>query len=398
MQKLLPNSLPGAYVIEDWQNGGFGIYIHWPFCLAKCPYCDFNSHVRKNVDYTAWKTALLSELRYAAQLTPSRSVQSIYFGGGTPSLMPADIVSAIIDEVSKQWRISNDIEITLEANPTSVEAARLTEFKIAGVNRVSMGIQALNDVDLKRLGRLHSVHEALQAFDISRNIFSSVSFDLIYARQDQSLKSWQHELSQALDLSLDHLSLYQLTVENGTRFGELYDRGKLKGLPDDEKAADMYQATCELCANAGLNNYEISNYARNGTESRHNLIYWRYGDYVGIGPGAHGRITVDGVKTATTTPLNPEKWLTCVQSNGFSFQTTETLSRLDQSEEYLMMSLRLAEGTDLRRFEKLAGHPLNCERIAALIDSGHIGHDNDRIIVSPSGRMVLNAILKELIT
>ena len=344
------------------------------------------------------KNALLSELRYAAQLTPSRSVQSIYFGGGTPSLMPPDIVAAIIDEVTKQWRVANDIEITLEANPTSVEAGKFSDFNKAGVNRVSMGIQALNDIDLKRLGRLHSTHEALQALDIARNIYNSVSFDLIYARQDQSLKSWQYELKKALDLSLDHLSLYQLTVESGTRFGQLYDRGKLNGLPDEDKAADMYQATSEICANAGLVNYEISNYARKDAQSIHNLIYWRYGDYIGIGPGAHGRITVNGIKKATTTPLMPEKWLAHVQSKGFSLQTTETISRVEQSEEYLMMSLRLAEGTDLERFEKLAGRSLNRETIATLADSGLLSCDNSRLIASPAGRMVLNAILKELLT
>ncbi len=313
-------------------------------------------------------------------------------------MMSPDTVAAIINEIVKLWRVSNDIEITLEANPTSVEAGKFSDFNKAGVNRISMGIQALNDVDLKRLGRLHSTHEALQALDIARNIYNKVSFDLIYARQDQTLKSWQYELNKALDLSLDHLSLYQLTVESGTRFGQLYDRGKLSGLPHEDKAADMYQATYEICANAGLVNYEISNYARIGSQSIHTLIYWRYGDYVGIGPGAHGRITVNGVKKATTTPLMPEKWLSRVQSNGFSLETTETISRVEQSEEYLMMSLRLAEGTDLERFEKLAGRPLNRERISSLTDSGLISCNNSRLIASPAGRMILNAILKELLT
>jgi putative oxygen-independent coproporphyrinogen III oxidase len=384
-------------VTEDWQNGGFGIYVHWPFCLSKCPYCDFNSHVRQNIDHAVWKEALLSEIRHVAKLTPDRSVQSIFFGGGTPSLMAPDTVDAIINETAKHWRVANNIEITLEANPTSVEAKKFSDFSAAGVNRISMGIQALNDTDLKRLGRLHTVNEAIQAFDIAKTYFNRVSFDLIYARQEQTLKCWQSELKQALDLTIDHLSLYQLTIENGTRFGELYDKGKLTGLPDDDLAADMYQATEEICETAGLYNYEISNYARKGAESNHNLIYWRYGDYVGIGPGSHGRITVNGIKKATATPLLPEKWLTCVQSCGYSFETTDTISYNEQGEEYLMMSLRLAEGTDLERFYNLSGRGLCTEKIKALTDAGLVTHKNNRLTASSSGRMVLNAILKELL-
>ncbi|MBE9475684.1 MAG: coproporphyrinogen III oxidase [Proteobacteria bacterium] len=383
--------------MEDWQNGGFGIYIHWPFCLSKCPYCDFNSHVRGNVDHTEWKHALLSELRHAAQLTPDRSVQSIFFGGGTPSLMAADTVGSIIDEVAKLWRIGNDVEITLEANPTSVEADKFLDFNKAGVNRISMGIQALNDIDLKRLGRLHTTKEALQAFDIAKNNFSRVSFDLIYARQDQTIENWQHELTQALDLTVDHLSLYQLTIEENTRFGALYKRGNLGGLPNDNLAADLYLATDEICANAGLDCYEISNYARKGSESKHNLVYWRYGDYIGIGPGAHGRITLDGVKHATITPMSPETWLKQVQTNGFAFKTSETISKSDQGEEYLMMSLRLAEGTDLERFQTLTGHTLDADKIKMLTDEGLVSCENNRLVASPSGRMVLNAVLKELL-
>jgi len=382
---------------EDWQNGGFGIYVHWPFCLSKCPYCDFNSHVRKNVSHTAWKAALLSELRHAAQLTPDRSVQSIFFGGGTPSLMAPDTVSAIIDEVAKLWHIGNNIEITLEANPTSVESGKFEDFNTAGVNRISMGIQALNDNDLRRLGRLHSTLEALQAFDIAKQYFDRVSFDLIYARQDQSLAAWQTELNRALDLTVDHLSLYQLTVESGTRFGQLYDIGKLKGLPDDDLAADMYQATNDICTRAGLNNYEVSNYARTGTESHHNMIYWRYGDYIGIGPGAHGRITVNGSKRATETPVLPEDWLQSVQANGFAFKCVETISKSAQAEEYLMMSLRLAEGTDIERYESLSGNALNPEKTKMLAKAGLLTHMNNRLIATPSGRMVLNAVLKELL-
>ncbi len=384
-------------MIEDWQNGGFGIYIHWPFCQSKCPYCDFNSHVRQNVDHTIWKDALLSELRHAAKLTPDRSVQSIFFGGGTPSLMAPDTVGAIIDEISKLWRIGNDVEITLEANPTSVEAEKFAAFNSAGINRVSMGIQALNNVDLRRLGRLHTTTEALQAFDIAKNNFTRVSFDLIYARQDQSLAAWQSELARALDLTLDHLSLYQLTIENGTRFGELYNRGKLGGLPDDDLAADMYLATNQICATAGLDAYEVSNYARPNAQSKHNLIYWRYGDYIGIGPGAHGRITVNGVKQSTITPALPEAWLSQVQANGFAFSTGEVISAPDQGEEYLMMSLRLAEGSDLDRFQALTGRIISPEKIQSLTDEGLLTRTDNKLIASPKGRMVLNALLKELL-
>ncbi len=384
-------------MIEDWQNGGFGIYIHWPFCLSKCPYCDFNSHVRQNVDHTIWKDALLSELSHAATLTPNRSVQSIFFGGGTPSLMAPETIEAIINEIARHWHIGNDIEITLEANPTSVEAGKFADFKTAGINRVSMGIQALNDVDLKRLGRLHTAAEAIQAFDIAKNNFKQVSFDLIYARQDQSLSSWQSELTQALNLTIDHLSLYQLTIENGTRFGELYDRGKLNGLPDDDLAADMYLATNELCAKAGLEAYEVSNYAHKAARSKHNLIYWRYGDYIGIGPGAHGRITVNGKKQATQSPARPEDWLDEVQSTGFAFKTIETISSEDQGEEYLMMSLRLAEGTDLDRFNALTGRTISAEKIHRLESHGLLSCTDNILTASPSGRMVLNALLKELL-
>lgn len=383
---------------EDWQNGGFGIYIHWPFCLSKCPYCDFNSHVRNTVDHSAWKAALLSELQHAATLTPGRNVQSIYFGGGTPSLMQPDTIAAIIDEITKLWHIGNNVEITLEANPTSVEATKFSNFKSAGINRISMGIQALNDIDLKRLGRMHTTKESMQAFDIAQKNFNRVSFDLIYARQDQTLESWQSELGFALTLAADHLSLYQLTIENGTRFGELYELGKLKGLPDDNLAADMYAVTQEICASAGLNAYEISNYAKEGAESRHNMIYWRYGDYLGIGPGAHGRITLNGTKQATTTPSLPEAWLQKVQSQGHSFQSDEVISKPEQAEEYLMMSLRLSEGTSLSRFQSLYGAPLNQIKINALVEQNLVTCRNDTLTATQSGRMILNAILKELLT
>ena len=273
--------------MDDWQHGGFGVYIHWPFCLAKCPYCDFNSHVSRNIDHDIWREALLAELRHSAKLTGPRKVDTVFFGGGTPSLMQAETVSALIDEIDKLWGLDPNAEISLEANPTSVEAQKFADFSKAGVNRISMGIQSLNDVDLKALGRMHSVKEALMAFDIAKAQFKRVSFDLIYARQKQTADSWFSELRQALDLAVDHLSLYQLTIEQGTRFGDLYEKGNLKNLPPSDEAADMYLGTREICAEYGLNGYEISNYASQGAESRHNLIYWRYGDYAGVGPGAH---------------------------------------------------------------------------------------------------------------
>ena len=276
-------------MIEDWRHGGFGLYIHWPFCEAKCPYCDFNSHVSRRIDQSQWCKAYLRELDRVGALTQGRVLDSVYFGGGTPSLMAPETVRAILDHVQRTWPMRNDPEITLEANPSSVEVGRFRAFSEAGVNRVSLGVQALNDTDLNRLGRLHTVQEARQAFDIARNQFDRVSFDLIYARQDQSLTAWSQELTEALSMAVDHLSMYQLTIEQGTAFGDRYSRGRLTGLPDDDVSADMYEVTQEVCEKAGLPAYEVSNHARPGSASRHNMIYWQYGDYIGIGPGAHGR-------------------------------------------------------------------------------------------------------------
>ncbi|MEM8539192.1 MAG: radical SAM family heme chaperone HemW, partial [Pseudomonadota bacterium] len=273
---------------EDWEYGGFGLYLHWPFCEAKCPYCDFNSHVVRSIDQQAWADAYLSEIDRIGTETDGRVLRSVFFGGGTPSLMAPEIVDAILTRVRATWPIANDIEITLEANPTSVEAGRFAAFRDAGVNRVSMGVQALNDKDLRALGRLHTAAEAMLAFDIARNVFDRVSFDLIYARQGQSLSAWRNELNAALSLAVDHLSLYQLTIEEGTAFGARYAAGKLRDLPDDDLSADMYALTQEVCAARGFDGYEVSNHARQGAESAHNQIYWRYGDYAGIGPGAHG--------------------------------------------------------------------------------------------------------------
>ena len=294
---------------EDWREGGFGLYLHWPFCAAKCPYCDFNSHVAASIDQDRWAAAYLAEIGRLADETPGRVLNSIYFGGGTPSLMRADVVAAILNRAADRWTLANDVEITLEANPGSVEADRFAGYAAAGVNRVSLGVQALNDDDLRRLGRIHSADEALRALDVARATFGRVSFDLIYARQDQTLPDWQAELARALAMGPDHLSLYQLTIEPGTAFYARHQAGGLRGLPDEDLGADLYALTQEMTAAAGLPAYEVSNHAGPGGESRHNLIYWRAGDWGGLGPGAHGRLTLGGSRWATEAPLAPGAWL-----------------------------------------------------------------------------------------
>ena len=382
---------------EDWQQGGFAIYLHWPFCQAKCPYCDFNSHVAREIDQTRWLAAYQREIdRYALE-TPGRVLTSIFFGGGTPSLMNPDVVAGVLERIRHHWPQANDLEVTLEANPGSVEAGRFRAYAEAGVSRISMGIQALNDKDLQRLGRIHSTVEAMAAFDIARDHFDRVSFDLIYARQDQSLADWKTELKQALGMAVDHLSLYQLTIEEGTAFGDRYARGKLKGLPADELSADMYQATQDICEDAGFLTYEVSNHARVGAESRHNRVYWRYGDYVGIGPGAHGRLTLNGQRHAIEAWSNPGKWLAAVD-NGACEKERLPLSGDDQANEFLMMGLRLAEGIDPLRFQSLAGRALPQDRLDHLSALGMIEKDSNRITVTRQGRMVLNAILSDLLT
>ncbi|MFD0910975.1 radical SAM family heme chaperone HemW [Ruegeria arenilitoris] len=381
---------------DDWRNGGFGLYVHWPFCEAKCPYCDFNSHVSRNIDQKQWLDAYLSELKRSATETPDRVLNTIFFGGGTPSLMAPETVAAVIDTARSLWRPSNDMEITLEANPGSVEAGRFAAYRDAGVNRISMGIQAMNDEDLRRLGRIHSVAEARAAFDIARTCFDRVSFDLIYARQYQTLEAWRAELTEALSMAIDHLSLYQLTIEAGTAFGDRYSVGKLRGLPEDDNAADMYVATQEVCEAHGMPAYEVSNHAVPGAESRHNLIYWRYGDYVGIGPGAHGRITVDGQRIATETHLAPNAWLNAAeQGNGEKLRTP--LTDEEQANEYLMMCLRLTEGLDMDRFNRLSGHPLPQPKLDYLQDIGMIAQDGPRVSATADGRAVLNAVIRELL-
>jgi putative oxygen-independent coproporphyrinogen III oxidase len=381
---------------EDWQLGGFGVYVHWPFCKAKCPYCDFNSHVRTNVDQSAWETAYLAEIDRLANETGPRAVQSVFFGGGTPSLMQPRLVGAVLDRIAARWSVANDLEVTLEANPTSVEADRFHGYSAAGVNRLSLGIQALDDRDLARLGRQHSAAEALAALSLARETFDRVSCDLIYARQDQSLPSWKAELRQLLDLGPDHMSLYQLTIEDGTAFARLFAEGKLRGLPDEDLAADMYLATTEICANAGLSAYEVSNYARPGAESRHNLVYWRMGDYAGVGPGAHGRLTLDTGRFATSTLRAPEGWLEAVATKGHGEHGRERLSDEDRAVEYLMMSLRLTEGCDLARYAALRGDNLPEDRVNSLIQGGFLHRNGDILRTTEAGRLMLNRVVLEL--
>ena len=383
--------------MQDWQNGGFGLYIHWPFCQSKCPYCDFNSHVAAHIDQRAWAAAYLSEIDRIAAETDGRLLNTVFFGGGTPSLMDPETVGALLDRIRARWTTANDFEVTLEANPSSVEAGRFRAYADAGVNRISMGIQALNDADLTRLGRLHSAAEARAAFDIARATFDRVSFDLIYARQFQTLAQWQNELSEALSMAVDHLSLYQLTIESGTAFGARHAKGGLKGLPDDDISADMYMITQAICDAHNMPAYEVSNHARDGAQSRHNLIYWRYGDYAGIGPGAHGRLSTATARVATQTPLQPQTWLDQVNTKGHGENARHIIPHDEQALEYLMMSLRLAEGSDITRYQELAGLDLPQGRIESLIADGFLTQQGDRIAATPTGRPILNALLRELL-
>jgi putative oxygen-independent coproporphyrinogen III oxidase len=393
----LPAALADVGVAEDWCAGGFGVYVHWPFCAAKCPYCDFNSHVSSAVDHDRWRRALVAEVARTAALVPGRRVETVFFGGGTPSLMPPETVAAVLDAIRAGWVLAPGAEITLEANPTSVEAGRFRAYAAAGVNRLSMGVQALRDADLRALGRLHSVAEARAAFETARAIFPAVSFDLIYARQGQGLDAWRVELAEALAMAVDHLSLYQLTIEAGTRFGDLANRGRLRGLPGDGLAADLYALTQETCGAAGLSGYEISNHARPGAECRHNLVYWRYGDYAGIGPGAHGRLTLDGQRVATETALHPETWLAAVETAGSGETRRDRVAPGEQADEVLMMGLRLAEGVDLDRHAALSGEPIAPERVSELERLGLVSLDGDRLRVTALGRPVLNAVLKKML-
>ena len=366
------------------------LYVHWPFCVSKCPYCDFNSHVRDVVDQQAWRDSLLADLAYEAEALPGRTLGSIFFGGGTPSLMPPATVAAIIAAAQTIWTPAPDIEITLEANPSAVEAARFADLAAAGVNRVSLGLQSLDNAALKFLDRAHDVTEGLGALDTAQRHFDRVSFDLIYALPDQSLAAWQAELARALAFGTEHLSLYQLTIEPGTRFATEAARGR-PTIPDGDSAADLFEATRAMTAAAGLPAYETSNHARPGAESRHNLTYWRYGDYAGVGPGAHGRR--DGL--ATQRRRKPENWLAAVARNGHGIEVEDPLAPHDRASEALVMGLRLREGIDLPRIAALAGGtaPIDWPAVARLEAQGLIAHEGDRLRVTEAGALLLDAIL-----
>jgi oxygen-independent coproporphyrinogen-3 oxidase len=375
----------------------FGVYIHWPFCLSKCPYCDFNSHVRQvAIDQARYVKAFTAEIAATAARVPGRTVSTIFFGGGTPSLMEASTVGAILDAIGRHWTVAPDVEVTLEANPTSVEAARFRGYRAAGVNRVSLGVQSLDDAILKQLGRLHTAQEALDAVALARTIFERYSFDLIYARPQQTVAAWRAEITRALDEAGEHLSLYQLTIEPDTPFAALHAGGKLV-LPDDDLGRAFYDLTLDRCAAAGLPAYEVSNHARPGGECRHNLVYWRYGEYAGIGPGAHGRLMVDGTRRATATEKRPETWLTQVETQGHGLTVDDALNRDEQADEFLLMGLRLAEGIDPARYAALAGRTLDHERIAALAGHGFVETAADgRLRVTRSGFPVLDAVVADL--
>jgi putative oxygen-independent coproporphyrinogen III oxidase len=378
-------------------NPTFGLYVHWPFCLSKCPYCDFNSHVRHGgVDQPHFLRAFTAEIAATAARTPGRTVSTIFFGGGTPSLMEPATVAAILDAVAGHWSVADDVEVTLEANPTSVEAGRFMGYRSAGVNRVSLGVQALDDAALSALGRTHTAREALDAVAIARRIFERYSFDLIYARPAQTPEAWRAELKHAISEAAEHLSLYQLTIEAETPFAALHAAGKL-AVPDADHARTLYDVTQDVCAAAGLPAYEISNHARPGAECRHNLVYWRYHEYAGIGPGAHGRLDIDGARRATATEKRPEAWLARVEAQGHGLTTDEPLSRSEAADEFLLMGLRLAEGIDMARFRALAGAPLTPERIADLAQHGLIETTGTgRLRVTPAGFPVLDAIVADL--
>jgi putative oxygen-independent coproporphyrinogen III oxidase len=374
----------------------FGVYVHWPFCRAKCPYCDFNSHVRHGgIDEARFLAAYLSKLSHFASLTPGRCVTSIFFGGGTPSLMRPSTVATILDALAGHWRLADDVEITLEANPTSVEADNFAGYAGAGVNRLSLGVQALDDKSLKALGRQHTAEEALEALALAKRNFGRVSFDLIYAREGQTAQAWRDELARALDHARDHLSLYQLTIEDGTPFAARHEAGTLR-IPDGEQARAQYLLTQELCEAAGLPTYEISNHARPGSESRHNLLYWRGGDYAGIGPGAHSRITAHGTKRALSALKSPEGWLAAVEAHGSGFASDESLSAAEAADEYLLMGLRLSEGIDLARLAEIGGRALDPVRVSALESEGLLARYNTRLAATPKGRLVLNRLIVEL--
>jgi putative oxygen-independent coproporphyrinogen III oxidase len=375
----------------------FGVYVHWPFCLSKCPYCDFNSHVRREaIDEPRWIRAFAAEIAVTAARISSRTVSSIFFGGGTPSLMRPATVDAVLDAVARHWRLADDVEITLEANPTSVEAERFRGYRVAGVNRVSLGVQALDDGVLLALGRTHSAREALDAVAIARAAFDRYSFDLIYARPQQTVEQWSSELRSALAQAGEHVSLYQLTIEPETPYAQLHAAGKLP-VPDKDTARALFEVTQEICAAQGLPAYEISNHARAGGECRHNLIYWRGHEYAGIGPGAHGRLDIAGDRHATATEKRPEAWLARVEQSGDGLVSDEILTLAERADEFLLMGLRLAEGIDPKRYEQIAGRSLQTKRIAFLHQHGFVETTRGgRLRATPTGMPVLDSVVADL--
>lgn len=399
-----------AHDSDAYREPGFGIYVHWPFCLSKCPYCDFNSHVRESVDHDRWRRALLSELDHYAAQTPGREVTSIFFGGGTPSLMAPETVAAVIERIGRNWSLAQKVEITLEANPTSAEAGKFAAFAAAGVGRLSLGVQSLNDEALRFLGRQHSATEARQAIDLARRHFPRFSFDLIYARPGHSPAEWRSELIQALEEGADHLSLYQLTIEENTVFHGAWRRGELS-IPEDDHAGALFDLTQEIMEDAGLPAYEVSNHARPGQESRHNMTYWRYGDYVGVGPGAHGRLTLAGAedlsattndrKLATRQHRAPEAWLAAVESDGHATRGETGIDRAQRLEEMVMMGLRLSEGVPRAAFLRETGQApeqlLDPKRLKALIEGGFVTLTNEGLTATHRGRTRLDAVLAHLL-
>ncbi len=384
---IAPQSVPAA----------FGIYVHWPFCLSKCPYCDFNSHVRHAaIDEPRYARAFLREIDCMADRLPGRTVSSIFFGGGTPSLSSPRTIAAVLDAIARRWTLAADVEISLEANPTSVDATRFTGYRAAGVNRLSIGVQALDDAALKALGRLHSAQEALAAIAVARSIFTRYSFDLIYARPGQQAADWSRELNRAIDEAAEHLSLYQLTIEKETPFASLHAAGKLV-IPGEDQARELYDLTQEVTSARGLPMYEVSNYARPGSECRHNLLYWRAGEYAGIGPGAHGRLHIGKDVIATATEKHPETWLAKVESEGHGLVSQEPLSEEKRGDEFLLMGLRLSEGIEPLRFAQLAGRSLDARRIDGLREQNLLEVTGEgRVRVTAEGVPVLDAIVAEL--
>jgi len=376
---------------------GFGIYVHWPFCTAKCPYCDFNSHVRSRIDENGWIDAIVRELEWVAGLQGAERpiVETVFFGGGTPSLMQGSSVQRTLDTIARLWRTANDVEVTLEANPASADAARFRDYRAAGVNRLSLGMQALNDRDLKMLGRLHDVAEARAALKLATANFNRVSLDLIYARPDQTLDAWRKELEEALAFGTEHLSLYQLTIEPATPFYQLHRSGTLK-VPDEGLAADLFELTQEVTAAAGRPAYEISNHARPGAEARHNLLYWRYGTYAGVGPGAHGRLELDGRRVATETEKLPERWRELVARHGHGLREQMPIASEDAAREQLLMNLRLREGIDLDAYCERWGRCVDSKRMAALVEQGLLRLEGERLRATPRGRLLLNSVIAAL--